>query len=79
MARVRLFAAAADAAGTEELSLEASDLGSLLAALRARGDDRLAHVLDRSSFLVDGSRTSEPATPLAADALVDVMPPFAGG
>ena len=36
-------------------------------------------VLERCSLLVDGSRTGEPASPLPDGAVVDVLPPFAGG
>jgi len=76
---VRYFAGAAEAAGRDEESVEASDLGALLEAVVARHGEPLARVLGRCSVLVDGSRADAPATPLPAGATVDVLPPFAGG
>ena len=79
MATVRYFAAAAEAAGTEQEHVDAATLGGLLADLRARHDARLTRVLEVSSVLHDGRYVEDPATPLADDALLDVLPPFAGG
>ncbi|MHA6513181.1 MoaD/ThiS family protein [Tessaracoccus sp. Z1128] len=79
MATVRYFAAAAEAAGTEQEQVDAATLGALLADLRARHDARLTRVLEVSSILHDGRYAEDPSTPLADDALLDVLPPFAGG
>lgn len=79
VATVRYFAAAAEAAGTEQDQLSAPDLSALLAGLVDRHGEALAEVLRRSSLLHEGRYVSDPATPLAADAVVDVLPPFAGG
>jgi len=79
MARVRYFAAAAEAAGTPSEQVDADTLGALLEALRTGRDARFAAVLGRCAVLVDGRRTDDPATPLAAGVGVDVLPPFAGG
>ena len=78
MARVRYFAAAEEAAGrAEELRTETT-LGELRAALLAEYP-AFGGVLPRCSILVAGSRQDDDVTPLSAEALVDVLPPFAGG
>ncbi|KAB1655651.1 MoaD/ThiS family protein [Pseudoclavibacter chungangensis] len=80
MILVRLFAAAAEAAGTEEERVDAIDTDAVDAALRARFGTEFARVLDRSTFLVDGVRVERgDNVALAPHATVDVLPPFAGG
>ncbi|WP_151526287.1 MoaD/ThiS family protein [Serinicoccus kebangsaanensis] len=79
MATVRFFAGAAEAAGTESERVDADDLGSLLADLRARHGSELARVLALSSVLHEGQYVSDPGLQLAHDAVLDVLPPFAGG
>ena len=79
MATVRYFAGAAEAAGTESEQVGAADLGSLLAQLGERHGAALTRVLERSSVLHEGRYVSDPALPLAQNAVVDVLPPFAGG
>lgn len=79
MATVRFFAAAAEAAGTESERVDADDLGALLADLGERHGAELARVLALSSVLHEGQYVSDPALPLAHDAVLDVLPPFAGG
>ena len=77
---VRFFAGAAAAAGAEEerVALPAgADLGALLEVLAARGP-RLERVLTASTFLLDGV-SARRGDPLPAGAVVDVLPPFAGG
>jgi len=90
---LRYWAAAKQAAGVAEETLSADTLGgALAAALRAREQaaasgqaDRqaaLRSVLARSSFLVDGSPVGAraPEAVLLEDAaVVEVLPPFAGG
>lgn len=79
---VRYFAAAAEAAGlaqeTVDLAAEAT-LAQLLDELVIRHGDRLEQVLKRSSLLVDEvvARNRDSLTP--AGATIDVLPPFAGG
>ncbi|MCD9153736.1 MoaD/ThiS family protein [Aeromicrobium duanguangcaii] len=75
---VRLFAAAREAAGTSETSLEVATLGELLDGLADRFED-LGPVLTRCSVLVEGIRTTDRATVLPPGLTVDVLPPFAGG
>jgi molybdopterin converting factor small subunit len=73
---VRYWAGAQRAAGLAEESLTADTIAELRAHLQARaGFDRLATV---ASFLVDGQQTGE-TTRLSDGAVVDVLPPFAGG
>ena len=77
MAQVRFFAAAEEAVGSSQLTVDAADLGALQSTLRT-DHPALAEILPRCSVLVDGARVDE-TWPLSADAVVDVLPPFAGG
>ena len=79
MITVRLFAAAAEAAGTARAQVPAATLGELRAHLVAAHGSELGRVLERCSLLADGVRLSDDAAPLAAGGTVDVLPPFAGG
>jgi len=86
---LRYWAAAKDAAGLAEERVDAGDLAAALAAGIAAAAarepasaDRLRLVIARSSFLVDGepAGTRRPeAVPVADGAVVEVLPPFAGG
>lgn len=71
---VRLFAAAADAAGTTELQLSATSLKDLQALLAPS----VGLVLDRCSYLLDGLAAHGDRSLLGVST-VDVLPPFAGG
>lgn len=77
MAQVRYFAAAEEAAGTATEARSEASLAELRAAL---GEEypALEEILTRCAVLVDGVRTDDDA-PLPADAVVDILPPFAGG
>ena len=79
-ATVRLFAAARAAAGTAEVTVPAGPLDGILADLRAAHPPRFADVLAVSSLVSDGVRL-DPAdpTPIPPGAVIDVLPPFAGG
>jgi molybdopterin synthase sulfur carrier subunit len=74
---VRYWAGARRAAGRDSEQVEATDLNDLLARL-GRDRPELSKVLAASSVLVDASRSSSDQ-PLAAGAVVDILPPFAGG
>ncbi|HZR50939.1 MAG TPA: MoaD/ThiS family protein [Streptosporangiaceae bacterium] len=81
---IRYWAAAKDAAGVAEDTVEARTLAEALAAALARrgADGRLGRVLAGSSFLVDGAPAGrrEPADLMLHDAaVVEVLPQFAGG
>ena len=80
MARVtvRYWAAAKAAAGVAEEALDAATVGELLDRAGAAHGPELARVLVRCSVLVDGLR-ARPADSLADGAVVEVLPPFAGG
>ncbi len=88
---LRYWAAAKDAAGLAEQKVQGADLAAALAAgvagvaaAHPHGDraERLRQVLARSSFLIDdepaGTRPPESVT-LADGAIIEVLPPFAGG
>jgi molybdopterin converting factor small subunit len=79
--RVRYFAGARAAAGVSEevVPVDGRSLGALLALLAERHGDRLATVLTAASFLVDGMACRDRDRTLPAGAVVDVLPPFAGG
>ena len=80
---LRYWAAAKEAAGTAEETIAADTLADALAAAmtRAGQDSRLRAVLARSSFLVDGAPVGSraPDAVLADAAVIEVLPPFAGG
>ena len=80
MTTVRLFAAAADAAGTSELHRDVPTLAVLQQSL-LQDHPLLATVLPRCSYLVDGLAAHGEAdlTDLTGAITVDVLPPFAGG
>jgi len=76
----RLFAAARAAAGAGEVALPAGPLDGLLAQLRAGRSPGFGRVLAVSSLVSDGTRLDPAApTPIPAGAVIDVLPPFAGG
>ena len=80
MLTVRYWAAARAAAGvSEEEVAGGAPIGDLIADLSSRHGDRLATVLTRCSFLLDGEQMHESSGLLPSDGVVDVLPPFAGG
>lgn len=79
MATLRFFAGAAEAAGAETATLDASTIGELRHALAGRYGTEFVRVLGLSSLLVNGSRATDDAVTLAPTDAVDVLPPFAGG
>jgi sulfur-carrier protein len=83
---LRYWAAAKEAAGTAEETVAAGTLAEVLAVARGntgdREDSRLRAVLARSSFLIDGvpvGRRAPEAVVLTDAAVIEVLPPFAGG
>lgn len=79
MILVRYFAAARAAAGVSEEKVSAATVADLLSVVSQAHGPKLASVLERCSFLVDGLACHDRTAPLAADTVVDVLPPFAGG
>ncbi|HTK62718.1 MAG TPA: MoaD/ThiS family protein [Pseudonocardia sp.] len=79
---VRYFAAARAAAGVETERVPVTDGGSIddvLAALRARHGARLTEVLTASSLLLDEVAVRDRTVAVPVGAVLDVLPPFAGG
>ena len=79
---IRYWAAAKAAAGVAEEPYDARTLAEALATARAAHGDRLAAVLDRCSFVVDGAPVGgrpHPTVELSDGGSVEVLPPFAGG
>jgi molybdopterin converting factor small subunit len=79
MVTVRYFAGARAASGVESETREAGTLDELIGQIVGEHGDRLERVLTACSFLVDGTQTRDRAVTLAPGAVVDVLPPFAGG
>jgi sulfur-carrier protein len=78
--RVRLFAAAREAAGRTEDQIDASTVGDALDRLRADHGDAFAAVLDTSRVWLNGDEPENgPATVLADGDEVAVLPPVSGG
>lgn len=77
MTRVRYFAAAAEAAGTDAEERTEPTLDGLRAAVVA-DHPALADILPRCAVMVDGVRSDDDRS-LDGVELIDVLPPFAGG
>ncbi|RRO17355.1 MoaD/ThiS family protein [Saccharopolyspora rhizosphaerae] len=84
--QVRYFAGARAAAGVSEETVRLSPadgapatVSDAIAAALNQHDEKLAKVLPACSFLLDGVAVRDRGTPIAADATLDVLPPFAGG
>lgn len=82
MAVLRYWAGARAAAGVETERVEAATLREALDAARAGRDEHFGRILGVCSFVVDEQPVgrAEPAdVQLPPDAVVEVLPPFAGG
>lgn len=73
---VRFWAGARRAAGHAEQSSDAGTVGALRAELARRPE--LRDIIAVAAILVD-STAADDATPLLQGAVVDILPPFAGG
>jgi sulfur-carrier protein len=81
---IRYWAAAKEAAGLPEESLAAVTLSEALNTVVAsrKPDTRLADIIARSSFLVNAvqaGRAARESVILEEGAVIEVLPPFAGG
>ncbi|HMT05212.1 MAG TPA: MoaD/ThiS family protein [Solirubrobacterales bacterium] len=77
---VRLFAGAAESFGSDGTVVEDPvDLAGLIEKLADGRDPRFREILYQCSFFVDGEHCPSLDFPLADQARVDVLPPFAGG
>ncbi len=74
---IRYFAAARAAAGESTATAQADSVKELVDVVAA-GRPELARVLGICSFLLDGERVDLNAH-LSEGAVVDALPPFAGG
>jgi len=84
MVTMRYWAAAKQAAGVAQETLSAATLAEALAAAVANRPAAadFQTVLARSSFLVNGEQAGRRAAetvPLHEGAVIEVLPPFAGG
>jgi molybdopterin synthase sulfur carrier subunit len=79
---VRYWAAARSAAGCESDQLSGATLADVIAASSALHGQGLAMLLNICSYLIDGrpaKRIDAARTDLVAGAVIEVLPPFAGG
>ena len=76
---VRYFAGARAAVGVDTETRDAGSLDELVGQIVEAHGERLEKVLTACSFLVDGTSTRDRALVLTPGAVVDVLPPFAGG
>jgi molybdopterin synthase sulfur carrier subunit len=79
---IRYWAAAKAAAGVAEEPYRAATLGEALRNAGAGRGEEFRRVLERSSFLIDGLQVgsrSLDGVELFDGAVVEVLPPFAGG
>jgi molybdopterin converting factor small subunit len=78
MARVRLFAAAREAAGTARDDLPGTTVAEVLAAARQRYGPHFAEVLDTCRVWRNGEPT-EGDEPVGSADEVAILPPVSGG
>lgn len=79
---IRYWAAARDVAGVVEDQVDADTLAGAVAAATALRGGRLLHVLRLCAFLVDDQpvgRRDHAEVELRDGAVVEALPPFAGG
>jgi molybdopterin synthase sulfur carrier subunit len=76
--RLRLFAAARDAAGTGRDEVPGATVGAVLAAARARYGAEFTAVLEVCRVWVNGD-TADLDTPVGDEDEVAVLPPVSGG
>lgn len=82
MPTVRYWAAARAAAGVAEEPVAGRTLAEVLVAAGERHGTRLVALLAVCSYVVDGApagRRDPTTVTLGEDAVVEVLPPFAGG
>jgi molybdopterin synthase sulfur carrier subunit len=76
---VRYFAGARAASGVDTETRDADTLDQLVRQIVDAHGERLERVLTACSFLVDGTSVRDRSLVLTPGAVVDVLPPFAGG
>lgn len=78
MARLRLFAAAREAAGVSSADIDAPTVGAVLSAATARYGTTFEAVLAGSRVWLNGDE-ADPAARVGPDDEVAVLPPVSGG
>ena len=76
---VRYFAGARAAVRRRHRDPRGGTLDELVGQIVDAHGEKLERVLTACSFLVDGTQTRDRALALSPGAVVDVLPPFAGG
>ena len=76
---MRYFAGARAAAGVDTETRDAATLDQLVGQIVDAHGARLERVHTSCTILVDGTTTRDRALVLSPGAVVDVLPPFAGG
>ena len=76
---VRYFAGARAAVGVDTETRDAGTLEELVGQIVDTHGEKLERVLTACSFLVDGTSTRDRGLVLTPGAVVDILPPFAGG
>ena len=76
--RVRLFAALRELAGTSELEVDASDVGSLLDQLSEKLGPRFARIMQAGTVVVDGETVGRDRR-LGPNDEAALLPPVSGG
>jgi molybdopterin converting factor small subunit len=76
---VRYWAAARAAAGVSEERYPVGDVAALRVAVADRHGERMRAVLAAASLVGDDGVRLDASAPLADGAVVEVLPPFAGG
>lgn len=80
--KVRYFASARAAAGTDSETVTVDDgatVADVLRVLTQRHAGQFAAIAEASSLLLDGVAVRSPDTHIATASELDVLPPFAGG
>ena len=78
MALVNFYAAARQAAGSQNQKIPAGNLGALIDQLMAM-NSQMAKLIPTCSFLVNGTASESKDQILVEGDVVDVLPQFAGG
>jgi molybdopterin synthase sulfur carrier subunit len=79
---VRYWAASRSAAGCESEKLSGATLADIIAAAGERHGPGLAMLLNICAYLIDGVPAKRPEASritLTSGAVIEVLPPFAGG
>ncbi len=76
--RIRVFAALREIAGSPSVEADGDTVGEVLDVLAARFGERFDAIARAGSAVVNGER-ADPATPLAPDDEVALLPPVSGG